>query len=62
MSDLNATSILVDVYEKMIDRYPQATSSDWIYVTLTSFLRFFELKNMLTNNQFIQAVNNCFKY
>jgi len=61
MSDLNATSILVDVYEKMIDRYPQATSSDWIYVTLTSFLRFFELKNMLTNNQFIQAAFKKYK-
>jgi len=46
----------VDVYEKMVDRYPQATPKDWIYVTLTSFLRFFELKNMITNNKFIQAV------
>jgi len=61
ISDSNANSILVDVYEKMVDRYPQATPKDWIYVTLTSFLRFLELKNMITNNQFIQAAFKKYK-
>ncbi|ORX47328.1 hypothetical protein BCR36DRAFT_405394 [Piromyces finnis] len=61
ISDSNPNSILVDVYEKMVDRYPQALPKDWIYVTLKSFLRFFELKNMISNNQFIQAAFKKYK-